>query len=635
MSSIRQLHTIFSPEAYELKLELDRSGRAFTGTVSITGKLQKAGHDIVLHAKDLEITRANLDGATVTTDKHQNDELILHSPDQLNAGEHTVYIEFKGKITDPMHGLYPGYFKLNGQDQELLATQFESHHAREVFPCIDEPAAKATFDLTLNTEPNIAVISNTPIKTQDLTDSKRQITVFETTPIMSTYLLAWVVGSLDHVQAKTKDGVLVRVYTTPDKIQQTKFALDTSIKTLQFFNDYFGVPYPLKKCDLVALPDFSAGAMENWGCITFRENCLLVDDGHTSTEKKQYVAMVIAHELAHQWFGNLVTMQWWDDLWLNESFATWASYLACDHLFPAWQMWTRFFTDETMLAYQRDGLASVQTVQQEVSDPAEITTLFDAAIVYAKGASLLYMLHSYIGAGIFQKGLSAYLKQFAYGNAVTNDLWQSMSAETNIDIASFMQPWLTKAGHAVVSAHVGAQSTYISQRRFYINPQAALKDNADLWPIPLMSDEVINTELLDAHTVSVDYVKSSTPFLLNRGRGGFYLSNYDPKHLLKLAESVTRRELTVIDRLGLLSDGLFLCQGGYQPTVQLLQLLEAYRSEDSYPVWLIIKDILNDLKMMVEGTPDLELQLQQFISDMVRPQYTRLGWRAVQNEAYE
>jgi aminopeptidase N len=626
---------MFSPKTYRLELTLDRLGRAFSGVVNINGQLAEESSQILLHAKDLEIFNATVDGQPATTSfEAKTDELTLQSQQAFKAGDHDIKIEFSSKITDSMNGLYPCYFKLDGKDEELLATQFESHHAREVFPCIDEPAAKATFNLTLITEVDIAVVSNTPIKTQLASDNKKLTTAFETTPIMSTYLLAWVVGKLKYAEAKTKNDVLVRIYATPDKAAQTEFALDAAIKTIEFFNDYFGTAYPLPKCDLIALPDFSSGAMENWGCITFRESCLLVDNT-TPTKRKQVVANIIAHELAHQWFGNLVTMQWWNDLWLNESFATWASFLACDHLFPDWQMWTQFFTDETMRAYQRDSLASVQRVQQTVSNPDEIRTLFDPAIVYAKGASLLNMLHSYIGAGAFRKGLEAYLNQHKYGNTVTNDLWQALSEASGKDVGGFMQPWLTQPGHPVVKITISSDKIGLEQQRFYINPNAATANDTSVWPLPLLASDALSIEALSDRKASASHTSSQTPLMLNRGRSGFYINNYDAEHLARLADDIKLQKLSVIDRLGLLNDSLSLSGSGHQPTTQMLDLLEAYRQESSQPVWLAISEHIEAIKMLIEGEPNLKPLWHQFVADFARPTYKRLGWEILENESYQ
>ncbi|QQS18439.1 hypothetical protein IPL68_07715 [Candidatus Saccharibacteria bacterium] len=339
-------------------------------------------------------------------------------------------MEFEGKITDGMTGIYPCYWKdADGNEQKLFATQFESHHAREAFPCIDEPEAKAVFELTLITQDNVELLSNTPMQSQErmayeewrikysknapIQDTSFSIlqTSFKPTPKMSTYLLAFVTGNLHKKSAKTKSGVDVNVWaTTVQPAESLDFALDVATRSIEYFEDYFGVPYPLPKADHVALPDFSSGAMENWGLITYRERVLLDYPGQTSQGIREYIALVVAHETSHQWFGNLVTMRWWDDLWLNESFANMMEYQAVDAMFPDWHVWNQFIASEGLAAFRRDATYGVQSVHVDVHHPDEISTLFDGSIVYAKGGRLLYMLKNYIGEAAFQKGLSEYFK---------------------------------------------------------------------------------------------------------------------------------------------------------------------------------------------------------------------------------
>ena len=320
MQTVSRLIDTFVPENYELSLSLNRSGRTFKGTVVVKGSSTPKATDIRLHAKDLIIESVTFDGKAAEFSLEKDDELAITHPD-LAEGKHIVVVSFAGDITDSMHGLYPCYFEHDGVKKELLATQFESHHAREVFPCIDEPSAKATYDVTLTTEPGVTVLGNMPVKSQKTEDSQL-VTAFETTPRMSSYLLAWVVGKLHKKTARTKSGVEVNVWATPAQpAHSLTFALDIATRTIDFFDDFFETPYPLPKSDHVALPDFSSGAMENWGLITYREIALLVDPKTTPLSNKHQAATIIAHELSHQWFGNLVTMKWWNDLWLNESFA--------------------------------------------------------------------------------------------------------------------------------------------------------------------------------------------------------------------------------------------------------------------------------------------------------------------------
>ncbi|HEU4984753.1 MAG TPA: M1 family metallopeptidase, partial [Nitrososphaera sp.] len=328
---VRRLFEGFQPKNYKINIHPDRKAMQVSGDVTITGqKTGRPSQRLTFHQHGLKITSATVTKHDKKGDREipverinlQNkyDEVRLHVQELLYPGQYTVKMAFEGKITKPMDGIYPCFFKHDGKDKMLIATQFESHHARDAFPCIDEPEAKATFDLTLISPKDETALANTPVKSQK-TDGDNSVTTFETTPVMSTYLLAFAFGEMGYKEAKTKRGVTVRGYATPDNVKHMDYAVDFAAKCLDCYDESFDIPYPLEKCDLVALPDFSAGAMENWGLITFREQAVLIDKDNSSLPMKQYVAMVVAHELTHQWFGNLVTMRWWTDLWLNEGFA--------------------------------------------------------------------------------------------------------------------------------------------------------------------------------------------------------------------------------------------------------------------------------------------------------------------------
>ena len=457
MQKVRRLYDQFQPEHYRLLIDTDKHNMKFNGEVVIRGnKTGRPSQRITFHAKQLRIIsakivrhdkRGDIDMPVVRTLVHKSsDELRIHSQSMLMPGSYSVTIRFEGKITQPMNGIYPCYFESEGQKEVILATQFESHHAREAFPCIDEPEAKAVFSLNLLCDPNETVLSNTPLIKQSQKKG-RMLSEFSETPKMSSYLLAFVCGKLSYREGQTAGGVTVRAYATPDNHANTAFALQTTIDCLDFYNDYFAIDYPLSKCDLVALPDFANGAMENWGLITFREHALFVDDQNTSLWVKQYVANVIAHELTHQWFGNLVTMRWWNDLWLNESFATLMSYVAVDHLFPEWQVWTQFVIDEQLPAFRLDSLAHTHPINVSINHPDEIRTIFDT-ISYEKGASVLLMLMHYIGHDAFRSGLTNYLKRHAYANTESKDLWQAWEETATKPVADFMNAWTTQAGVA-------------------------------------------------------------------------------------------------------------------------------------------------------------------------------------------
>lgn len=630
---VTRLYEQFQPEHYDLTLHPDREGMEFNGTVIVRGrKTGRPAQRLTFHQKDLKITAAQIvrhskkgdEPIEVTRINNQDslDEVRLHAENMIYPGEYTVSLEFKGQITRPMNGIYPCFFKHDGKDKKLIATQFESHHAREAFPCIDEPEAKATFDLTLTTPAGEPVIANTPVKKQT-TKGKLQTTTFETTPKMSTYLLAFVYGDMEYKEAATKDGTLVRCYATPDNVQHTSFALDVAVKTLEFYNQYFDIPYPLAKCDFIALPDFASGAMENWGCITFREQALLVDPKNTSLHLQQWVANVVAHELTHQWFGNLVTMRWWTDLWLNESFASWMSWLAVDHLFPDWKVWTQFIVDEQSLAMKLDALEHTHPIEVEVKHPDEIRTIFDA-ISYEKGASCLLMLHDYLGDKDFRDGLRVYLKRHAYGNTDTVDLWQAWEEVSGKPVKRFMSAWTTQSGYPIVKAKLTGAKPHIMQERFYINP-AAKKEPA-VWPIPLLSEDMeLPLTALERPREDITPRSVQQTARLNHDRTSFFRVIYNAEHLRGLAGSIKDGKLNELDRLGLLGDYVEAAKAGYTTTTEALKLLEAYGHEDSPVVWDVMSGAIGSIRLVMNDDAVRD-GLKPLSRRLTARQLKRLGW---------
>jgi aminopeptidase N len=630
---VTRLFEQFQPAHYELSLVPDRNAMTFTGSVTIDGKKTgRPSERITFHQKELKIVSATIvrhdkkgdetfDVRRINTHKSFN-EVRLHAGQLLYPGNYTVTLQFSGKITRPMNGIYPCFFKQGGADKVLIATQFESHHAREAFPCIDEPEAKATFDLTLTTPGGETVLANTPVKSQRSTGSTT-VTSFETTPKMSTYLLAFIYGELDFLEAKTKSGVLVRTYATPDNVQFTQFALDVAVKCLDFYDEYFAIPYPLAKCDFIALPDFASGAMENWGCITFREQALFVDPKNTSLTMKQYVANVVAHELTHQWFGNLVTMQWWNDLWLNESFASWMSYLATDHNFPEWQVWTQFIVDEQLLALRQDALKNTHPIEVAINHPDEIRTIFDA-ISYEKGASVLHMLYGYIGAEAFRDGLRLYLKKHAYSNTVTTDLWAALEESSKQPVREFMHAWTAQAGYPLVSVEASKAGARLEQHRFVLNPKAQSSVPQTAWPIPLLRDEK-DREVFERQEQTI-LTNSGTPVKLNHGQAGFYRTHYDGNTLQELGAEVSAGKHSPLDRMSILSDAFETAKAGYGSTVEALKLLTCYTEEDNIVVWDIISGGFGSLRMVMDDE-DLREAMKPYVRELVVKQLTRLGWQ--------
>lgn len=627
MNTVNRLIEQFIPEHYHLSLTLDRVGRTFGGTITMNGESVTGDGSVTVHSKDLTITSVVVDGKNASFTPGENDELTISHAD-ITTGKHVIVLSFNGTITDAMHGLYPCYYDHDGVRKELLATQFESHHAREVFPCIDEPEAKATFDVTLTTEKDITILGNMPVKEQ-IEQDDLLVTQFDTTPRMSTYLVAWVTGELHKKTATTNSGVEVNIWATPTQpTESLDFALEVATRTIDFFDEYFDTKYPLPKSDHVALPDFSSGAMENWGLITYREVALLADPKTTSISSKHYIATVIAHELSHQWFGNLVTMQWWNNLWLNESFATLMEYIAIDALYPEWDIWLDFSTAESIMALRRDAIDGVQAVQVDVHHPDEISTLFDGAIVYAKGARLLRMLQQYVGHEAFQEGLKSYFAKHAYQNTAADDLWDALAEASGKNISAFMTTWISQSGYPVVSVSKSNNQITLSQRQFFVGPH---KESNKIWPIPLNSPCSEMPVLLDQASTSV--MRSHTSSLrLNAGDTAHFITHYDEELLKQLTAEVTSGTLAPLDRLQLLNEQTLLARGDIISSATLVTLLDAYKSEDAEPVWDIISMTIGELKKFVEDDETSEKQLRKLSARLAALQYERLGWSTIDHE---
>ena len=616
MTKVPRLLDTFTPNHYNLTLDLTRAEKKeFSGTVIISG--DSTGESISLHSKGLTIQSATIDNQPADISFGEFDKLRLSQPN-LENGNHTIHINFSGNITDAMHGLYPCYFTHDGVKKQLFATQFESHHAREVFPCVDEPAAKAEYDLTLITRPGITVLGNMPVKSEE-ENGDSLTTTFEKTPRMSSYLLAFVIGELHKKSARTKSGVEVNVWATPAQNENTlDFALDIATRSIDFYDEYFGVKYPLPKSDHVALPDFSSGAMENWGLITYRESCLLADPELTPESSRRFIATVIAHELSHQWFGNLVTMQWWNDLWLNESFANMMEYVAIDALQPDWHMWEDFATNEVTAALRRDSLDGVQPVQADVNHPDEISTLFDPAIVYAKGGRLLVMVRKLIGEEAFRAGLKSYFEKFAYKNTVGNDLWQELESASGQPIVNLMNAWISQPGLPVVSVSNSHDAAILSQERFFIGEH---QPSGALWPIPLFANQPLDVKILDQKETTVSIEK---PLQLNCGLSAHFVTKYDESTREYLLKNIT--ELPTLDKICILQDATILARAGFENSASLLPLALSLKTETNEKVFGMAAGALTELRKFVDDNDVARDSLKRISGEFARATFEELGW---------
>ena len=613
-----RLFSQFQPEHYDIQWDLRqaKSERSIRGTATIRGQ-HLAAEPIRLHAKDLQIEETTVNGQAVKTST-DNDILTF---DNTDNGPAQITIKFSLTLTDAMHGIYPCYYEHQGQKCELYATQFESHHAREAFPCVDEPEAKATFAISiLSNEP--VVLSNMPVVSQQKS-SEGMLTTFEQTPRMSTYLAAFVAGDLQRATTATKSGVEVNVYATPaQSADSLNWALQHAAQTIDFFDEYFGVPYPLPKSDHVALPDFSSGAMENWGLVTYRETALLADPATASVSTRQYIATVIAHELSHQWFGNLVTMKWWNNLWLNESFATLMEYLATDALHPDWRQWDEFANNEGVAALRRDSIDGVQPVQTDVSSPAEISALFDGAIVYAKGGRLLRMMQLWIGDEAFRAGLKQYFTRFKYSNTTGDDLWECLSQASGKDVGALMNTWISQPGYPVVYALLDNGELTLRQEQFFTGPH---QPSDRLWPIPLDANDQRLPKILKEREQRLSPAPDGL-LLLNHQNASHFITCYDDALRARILQAIASGTLTPSQRAQYLNEQILLARGGLIASSTLVEALAAFQNESDQTVWEIISLAISDLKKFVDQDEAAEKLLRRLSGKLARRQFERLGW---------
>ena len=630
------------PSRYRLTLQPDLQTFTFQGTQTVDIEVVNPTARIVLNAAELEISDVVLrrNGATVpassVTVDGDTETAILDFGKVLSQGPAQLEMRFTGILNDRLVGFYRSeYQDTEGRTRHLATTQFEPTDARRAFPCWDEPAQKAVFDVTLVFDENLKAVSNTPAVEESAPAPGLKSVRFGETPVMSTYLLAFVVGDLVSVEADAANGTRIGVWTTRGKENQAGFALDTSVKLLGYFNDYFGIPYPLPKLDHIAIPDFAAGAMENWGCITYRETALLVDPENSSAGTRQRVAEVVAHEMAHMWFGDLVTMEWWDDLWLNESFASWMGTKSVDWLFPEWEMWTQFVNMDTNRALSLDGLKNSHPIEQEVKNPAEVSQLFDA-ISYSKGGSVLRMLENFLGPETFQGGLYRYLKANEYGNARTQDLWAALEEESGLPVTSIMDSWVKQTGYPVLQVQADRRGTEVqlsvSQERFvYDRLLGDEEQNPEVWQVPVAVSapgSATASTVMDSRETAIALPTASPTddwYKVNSGQTGFFRVNYSSEDWERLAPAVSTQQLPATDRLGIQNDAYALSRAGLLPITQFLELAGSYSGETDASVWSDLASNLRDIEQLIAGEP-VHPAYQRFGRELFGPAARRAGW---------
>lgn len=626
------------PIRYAITIEPDLDEFTFTGNETIDIESDRAASSITLHSAEIEILSAEFrkgkavfEGAVSYQDKEERATILF--PKKLPKGKGMLALSFTGILNDKMRGFYRSRYEHEGKTHHMAVTQFESTDARRAFPCFDEPAHKAVFEVSLIVPEDRTVISNT-LETE-IAEHRAgyKVVKFAPSPRMSSYLLAFIVGHFDKIEAKTKDGTLVRVFTTPGKKHQAAFALECGVKCIEFYEKYFGITYPLPAMDLIAIPDFAAGAMENWGAVTYRETAILVDPEHSAVQNRQRVALVIAHELAHQWFGNLVTMEWWTHLWLNEGFATYMEYVAIDNVFPEWDIWNDFLLAEHSRALSLDALANTHAIEIDVRHPQEISEIFDT-ISYAKGASVIRMLAEYLGEKAFIRGLRAYLKKHSYDNAETTDLWRALERASGKPVQKMMDVWTRKPGYPLIDVQETGSKISFEQRRFLSGEKTGQRT---VWDVPLhiLSGKKKSSLLLKSKKTLVP--KERERFLKgNLGETSFVRARYTPEHMELLAKEIRNGNelLGTADRFGLIRDTFAFVQSGLLPTDELLRFVRAYAGETQYIVWAQIIEQMFSLRGLLFGKPEFE-KFCQYARTLFVPAISRIGWEKKEGESYE
>ena len=623
-----------SPLNYKLTFEPDLKKFTFDGLESISINCKKSVNIITMNCAELKIKSCIVKSGQKIIEStpkinEKKEELQIKLGEKIR-GLCTVDLEFEGILNDRLLGFYRSKYQQNGKTKYLATTQFEAADARRAFPCWDEPEAKATFEISIITDNKFTAISNMPIKTKKKTGNKTTYN-FQKTPLVSTYLIYLGVGEFEYLTGKAGK-IQIRVVTTKGNTSKGKFSLELGKKLLTSYEKYFGIKFPLPKLDLIAVPDFAAGAMENWGAITFRETILLYDPKTSSTRTKQFIAEVISHEIAHMWFGNLVTMKWWNDLWLNESFATFMATKFVDKFYPEWDLWNQFVEDAMNVAMGLDSLKTTHPIDVKVNSPAEIREIFDA-ISYDKGGCVLRMLENYVGEPNFQKGLKKYLSDFKYKNAKGQDLWDAIGKASGMPVTAMINTWLKQPGFPLVEINQDGNNLKIKQKRYLL--ESNKKFSKGLWTIPLSLglEQEISKTLFSKKSMSVKLPKNTVGFVANYGRKGFYRVKYDEGILLDLKMLVDQKRIPPIDRWAIQNDLFSLCVSGDEQVRNYLDFSDAYFDEDSYLASVNVAHNLASLYFRAFDEKFIE-EIRSYAINYFRKILSNLGWEPQKSDKH-
>ena len=638
-----RLATSVTPSHYNLHIRPDLDAETFSGEVDISLEVIEAVSEIVLNTKEIEVKSARLVGDSGTieaTDFTYDEELervTLQLASDAAPGSYRLAIDFDGILNRKLAGFYISTFTdESGTERKIATTQFESTDARQAFPCFDEPAMKASFEVALTVPADLFAASNGPIISEVVSDDSSERTVkFGTTIKMSTYLVAFIVGPFEATDPVDVDGVPLRIIHPIGKGHLTPFALESGAFSLKYFTDYYGIPYPGEKLDLVAVPDFAFGAMENLGCVTFREVILLVDTERATQPELLRIADVIAHELAHMWFGDLVTMEWWNGIWLNEAFATFMAAMCTDAFNPEWRRWDQFSLERSA-AFDVDSLQKTRPIEYEVKSPADADGMFDL-LTYEKGGSVLRMLEQHLGADRFRDGIRHYLKKHEYGNTETSDLWDALEEVTGEPVRSTMDAWIYQRGYPIVNAKQcdGCNKTIFTQNRFfYKSPD---ETDETVWPIPMgirYADAGGNIGsmkmLMSGEDVEIAELEGVRWVNANSGSNGFYRVNYSPDLMTSLRDAMG--DMEAIERYSLADDQWAAMAAGKSSAIDYVRLAEQYSNEDDLDVWTLLTRNLGSLERIVEDDA-AKARMRSRLATLYSAGLTRLGWEPRDNDS--
>ena len=624
------------PSHYNLHLRPDLEAETFAGEEEISIVIAETVSAILLNAKEIEVKSATLIGengeieATEFIYDEELERVTLQLNNEAAPGSYNLHIEFDGILNRKLAGFYISTFTdESGVERKIATTQFESTDARQAFPCFDEPAMKASFEIALTVPADLFAASNGPIISETTSDDGNERTVkFGTTIKMSTYLVAFIVGPFEATDPVDVDGVPLRIIHPIGKGHLTPFALETGAFALKYFTDYYGIPYPGEKLDLVAVPDFAFGAMENLGCVTFREVILLVDTEKATQPELLRIADVIAHELAHMWFGDLVTMQWWNGIWLNEAFATFMAAMCTDAFNPEWRRWDQFSLERSA-AFDVDSLQKTRPIEYEVKSPSDADGMFDL-LTYEKGGSVLRMLEQHLGPDRFRDGIRHYLNKHKYGNTETSDLWDALEEVTGEPVRSTMDAWIYQRGYPIVNVKQcgGCEKTIFTQSRFfYKSPE---ESDETVWPIPMGvkyadADGDIGSikMLMTEGDVEVAELENARWVNANAGSNGFYRVNYSPDLMTSLRYAIG--DMEAIERYSLADDQWSAMLAGDSSAVDYVRLAEGYSDEDDLDVWTLLTGNLASLERIIEDE-EARSNLRSRLASLYNSGFSRLGW---------